>query len=105
MIYYHPPNQTAEQHAAAVSRMRYVLQPPIIPIEDKFTLVRRKQQAGRVFLIVAHPRLKESNEVCQWAEENYPGTWLIPTLYVAGDKWPLNPKASDHGWLWLLVKG
>ena len=77
---------------------------PIVPVVDKFELVARKSQKGRVLAVIKNPVYKDIRDVFQWAKSNLGGDWHVPTLHVAGMDWQINPKATLNGWLWLIIK-
>jgi hypothetical protein len=85
-------------------RMRAAEYPPIIPVEDKFTLTARKKMNGRIFAEVANPLYKDAQAVFEWAQKSLGGHWMIPTIHMAGRAWQLNPQYGEHGWTWLIIK-
>jgi len=89
-------------------RFRNILQPVIVPVPDDyfdFKLVKQVQKGKRVFAVVSCKLWHDAGRVCEWLEATQGGSWLIPTIDVAGDKWTLNPRLDDSGaWNWLLFR-
>lgn len=92
----------SESHIDKFNSLAY---PFIIPVQDSFKLKQTYEQGKFLFAIVTHPLYKDAQDAISFIESLWNGEkWMQPTVKVAGQEWKINPKYSEDGWTWLLLK-
>lgn len=70
-----------------------------------FAVTHVEQRNGISYAVISHDEFRSTLEAIEYAGVKLGGNWIIPTVYVAGIAWQVNPKYSRAKWRWLLIRG
>lgn len=87
------------------ARMDRLVNPVLHATDTGFTVAHRETRKGKEFVILSCPVLHSTQKACEWLAASFGGSWLTPTIMLAGEAWTLNPRLSEYGqWEHLLFR-